>query len=134
MSTIKVDVNNPEALERPVYEPLEPGDYYLEITNDLVVLPSKNPAQDGKNYGRIEVQLKEEQTGKTVKDYISMSPKMAWRKNRFVLSAGVAESAEGEVDLAEFKGRTVKATVKQETYTRQDNTVGLSNKIDNYLY
>jgi len=130
MSLINVDTTE-EALKRPEYQPLEPGEYILEINNELKVEPSKNP---NSQYDRIEVHLKEMDTGKTVKDWLSMNPSMKWKLSQFVASSGVGEDENGQVDLEEFKGVTVTALVTQETYEKKDGTQGLSNKVDRYVY
>ena len=134
MTLINVDTRNPEALERPAYEPLEPGQLDLEITNDLEVKPSKNSASDGINYGNIKVELTDPESNKKVTDYLPLHPKMAWKLNSFAASAGIEENDEGQVDLAEFKGRIVRCIVTQEPYTAKDGSTKLSNKIDSYVY
>ena len=122
------------ACERPAYQPLEPGTYELEITNELKVEKSRNPGKDGINHGRIEVNLAEVTTGKTVDDYLPMSPKMRWKFNQFVASTGVVEAAPGKVNLADFKGRILKAIIGQRAYTREDGTTGLANEVKQYVF
>ncbi len=134
MTVVSVDLVNPESSERPAYEPLEPGVYTLRITNRLEVKPSQNPSSDGINHGRVEVILVEEETGKTIKDYIPMSPKMKWKLNQFTKAAGVTEVEPDKVDLDDFQDQVVTAEVGQESYARNDGTTGLSNKIRNYIY
>lgn len=133
MALINVDTTT-EGLAQPAYEPLEPGIYELEIVNNLEVKPSKNPSSDGKNYGRIAVELKDGDSGKTVRDWLPMSPKMKWKFNQFTASAGVTEVEPGQVDLADFQGQFVRATISQETYLRNDQTTGLRNVVKGYLY
>jgi hypothetical protein len=135
--SIKIDTSNTEDLSRPKYEPLESGKYDLEITNKLEVKPSKNPSADGKNHGRIQVDFKDPDTGKTVTDYISLHPKMKWKLNQFGLSAGVLQKGESaDIDLADFDGRVVTAIVGQRTWTKQDGSgeTGVSNEIKEYIY
>ena len=135
MSLVTVDTTNPESMERPPYEPLEPGVYELRITNRLEVKPSANPSKkDGVNHGRIEVKLEELASGKTVTDDIPMSPNMKWKLNQFAAAAGVAEIEPGQVDLDDFQGLIVQAEIGQRTYTRNDQTTGLANEVNKYLY
>ena len=121
-----------EGKELPKYVAMEPGIYEFEITNELEVKPSKNPSADGVNYGNIPVELKNLEEDKTVRDWISLHPKMAWKKNQFVASAGV-EADGGQVDLADFRGRIVKAVIKQETYKNNEGEERLRNKVDEYV-
>ena len=135
--SIKIDTGNPEDLTRPKYEPLESGKYDLEITNKLQVTPTKDPAKDGKNYGKIEVIFKDPESGKEVKDYIALHPKMKWKLNQFALSAGVIEKGEsGDIELPDFDGRVVTAIVGQRTWTKTDGSgeTGVSNEIKEYIY
>ena len=134
MTLINVDINNPDALERPAYEPLETGQYDMEIINKPEATPTKNPSSDGVNYGKVEVQLRELESEKTVTDYISLHPKMLWKLGRLCKSAGIAEVEPGKIDLADLEGRVVRAAIQQRTYTRQDGTQGIGNEVDNYLW
>ena len=68
-------------------------------------------------------------SGKTVRDWLPMSPKMKWKFNQFTASAGVTEVEPGQVDLADFQGQFVRATISQETYLRNDQTTGLRNVV-----
>ena len=136
-NVLTVDTSNPEEMSRPKYEPLEPGKYDLEISNKLEVLPSKNPSADGVNYGRIQVDFKENESGKTVTDYISLHPKMKWKLNQFVVSAGLLGAGEtGDIDLSDGMGRVVTALVGQRTYTKNDGSgeQGIANEIKEYIY
>lgn len=136
-NVLNIDTSNPEQMERPKYEPLEPGKYDLEIMNKLEVKPSKNPSADGVNYGRIQVDFKEPETGKKVTDYVSLHPTMVWKVNQFAVSAGVlAKGEKGDIDLEDFTGRIVTAMVGQKTYTKNDGSgeQGIANEIKEYLF
>lgn len=135
-NVLTVDTSNPEAMDRPKYEQLEPGKYDFEITNQLVKTDSKQASADGINHGKIEVILKETETGKIVKDYLALHPKMKWKLNQFVVSAGLLEAgATGDVDLADGMGRVVTAIVGQRTYTKTDGTgTGISTDVKEYIY
>ena len=129
MSVIKVDVSD-EGMSAPVFTPLEPGVYDLEIINDLKVEPTINPDKEtGTNYGKVVVEYAEVESRKRLRDIIALHPKMNWRKNQWALSAGFPGAEDGEIDLADGKGSIVHAVIAQETYTKQDNTEGLRNKI-----
>ncbi len=134
MALVNVDTSNPESMERPAYEPLEAGVYELRITNKLEVKPSAKVGNDGVNHGRIEVVLEDIESGKTVKDWIPMSPNMKWKLNQFTAAAGVTEVEPGQVDLDDFQDLIVNAEIGQRSYPRNDGTTGLTNEVRKYIY
>ena len=135
MSTVlSIDTTVEGGMDRPAYEPLESGKYDLEITNKLESKPSKSCKPGETNYGVIQVDYKENTTGKRVTDWISLHPKMAWKLNQFAVSAGVVEAGQAlDIDLQDFDGRVVTAIVGQRTY-QKDGETKIANEIKEYIY
>ena len=132
--SITIDTSSTESMDRPKYEPLESGKYDLEITNKLEKKDSKSCKPGETNYGVIRVDYKEPETGKTVTDWISLHPKMAWKLNQWAVSAGVVEKGEAlDIELEDFDGRVVTAIIGQRTYLK-DGETKITNDIKEYIY
>jgi len=136
MSKVSVDTSNEELLKKPVYVPIEPGIYEFEIDNDLEVTQS-NAGKPMIGVKLVCIDQNEAVIGKSVTDYISMTPEARKKYDRFATlckACGVKEDAAGEIDLEQFRGLKLRANIKQETYKKKDGSTGISNKVDEYLF
>lgn len=150
MAKVRVDTSNPEILKKPEFKPLEPGTYVFEIANELAITRS------GTNQPKIHVELMcvsetpEGAKGTLVFDEISLTQKARERYDRFAClckAVGIEPDSEGNVELDLFKGKQLKAVVKQDSYqvnpsTNKVPTPGYSgptatkftNKVEEYLF
>lgn len=152
MSTVNVDVSNPDIFEPSSFRLATPGQKVLEIANDLKLEPCKEPSEN--SIVKIELRIIDDGDEKGIKvfDQIIVWPEGASlsekqkkgqtiNQQRLVHLTMASEvktkeelAVDGSIPLENFKGRAVKAYVGVTTYKNQNGEDVKKNVISRYLF
>ncbi len=150
MSTVNVDVSNPEIFKPSSFRLATPGQKVLEIANDLCLKPCKAPSEnemievelrildDGPDKGikvfdRIII-IKNATTEKQLKGQEINQQRLVHLTMAAAVKTKEELQADGSIPLEQFKGRAVKAYVGVGTYKNQAGETVKQNKISRYLF
>jgi hypothetical protein len=133
MSTIKIDVSNPDLGKQPDFHPFPTGKYQFCVSKPLIITKAQKTENMIIN---LELEISDgEYKGRKVFDRLTLIKSSEWKTYQFAACLGIdIKSSGGEIDLEEFTGRVGECMIGQETYTKPTGETVLKNVVTRYLF